>query len=114
MGDFPTPEKLVPDIFSPYGTSIVLLHNEKSNDFFENIKQELVYKYISDDMKPAILKINSAIVNSHDKPKKYNAFWQAYESNGYYSSRKIAFTGFERLKTLIPQFVKKPIKFLLN
>src|SRR5574344_523305 len=114
LGDFPIPDKLVPDIYSPLGTSIVLLHSGKGQYLFGKIEKSLLWKEIGDEMIEPILKINPAIVESHSKPKYYQKFWETYEQKGYFASRRIAFTMVDKIKIIIPSFVKKPIKAVLH
>ena len=114
LGDFPKPDKLVPEIYSPYGTSLVISHNEKGTDFFKRIENQLVNKEITDEMLNNILETNPAIISSHNKPEDYSTFWAEYESRGYYASRVLAVPPTRKRKPTLVSLIRKSVKFVLR
>ncbi len=114
LGDFPAPDLMIPEIFSPYGTSLVLSHGDKGTDYFNKIGNSLIYKEIDDGIINNILEINSAIVSSHKKPNNYEKFWNEYDNRGYNASRVIAVSNARLKKNKVLSLIKKLVKFCLG
>ncbi|MDR1539480.1 MAG: Coenzyme F420 hydrogenase/dehydrogenase, beta subunit C-terminal domain [Clostridiales bacterium] len=90
LGDYPTPQALVPDVSSPLGVNIVLVHSQKGEDSLRNIKDKLVLREVAVDEMIAVLKINTAIELNHERPKEYDRFWRVWSEYGYEKAKSIA------------------------
>ncbi len=80
MGDFWGIDKVIPKMDDKKGTSIVILHNEKSKDILNNISDDINYVQVSID--DAVAGQKNAFVPSCIN-KNRNKFWESYFDNGF-------------------------------
>ncbi len=76
LGDFWGIENVLLDFVNDSGTSAVLVHGERGEKVFENIKKSLVYREAQ-----ASPSFNGGLVNK-SKPSNYEKFWVDYEKHG--------------------------------
>lgn len=72
LADFWGIDKLVPHMFDDRGCSLVILHNEKANEFFKAVYADITYrKVLLDD----VLKFNKNMTFSVAEPKRRKSFF---------------------------------------
>lgn len=100
IGDFWGIEKVMPDFFSPDGTSLVLVHSELGTRLFHEIKKQL---YVRESTIKECLQPNLVAATSQSKQREW--FWKLYTSHGlmYAMNKLFQPPFFQRIK----QFISK-------
>lgn len=77
IGDFWGIEKRIPDFYSPYGNSVVLIHTRKGKILFDELKEAVIYTHssIKDCIQPQLVRAVS-------KPQNRTEFWDDYKNLG--------------------------------
>ena len=77
IGDFWHIEKTIPDFYNPDGTSVFLIHTDRGEELFNNIKENLEYR-LSDtkQCRQANLKAPTPVSEHRQK------FWKDYQRKG--------------------------------
>lgn len=65
IGDFWGLDKLDKAMYQPYGTSVVITHNNKIDEYIDEINKEMVFKSYPNDF---AYKYNDCLINSTNKP----------------------------------------------
>ncbi|MFC4283032.1 Coenzyme F420 hydrogenase/dehydrogenase, beta subunit C-terminal domain [Catenibacterium sp. GCM10023432] len=65
IGDFWGLDKLDQTMYQPYGTSIMITHNNKIDEYIDEINKEMVFKSYPNDF---AYKYNDCLINSTNKP----------------------------------------------
>lgn len=86
IGDLWGVDKLNPELDDDKGVSLVIIHSEKAQQFFENIDVALV-KMSNEYIK----KYNTSYLKSVDKPYMYEYFWWQFRRRGAGSLCKIKY-----------------------
>lgn len=78
IGDYWGIDEACPDFNDNKGVSIVLVNNSRGNKFFEDVKEDTIYKQckIEHSMQPPLIK-------PFDAPKDREIFWKAYRSRSF-------------------------------
>lgn len=79
LGDFWGIESVLPNFSDNKGVSAIILNTPKGTEFFDNIKENLVFKSV---MYSDVLKGNPALVTSVVKPSRSDKFWKLYRKCG--------------------------------
>ena len=108
MGDFWGIDKVIPKMDDKKGTSIVILHNEKSKDILNNISNDINYVQVSIDDAVAGQK-NSFAPSCINKNRK--KFWEDYFDKGFEAVVK---EHFEYCIINKLKYIVKKILFKLN
>ncbi len=88
LGDFWGIEKVLPDFSDDKGVSAVILNTEKGKQFFEKVKPQLTTQEVTYD---DIVAGNPSLINSVQKPKNSEKFWQLYSKYGLTKAYKVCF-----------------------
>lgn len=88
LGDFWGIESVLPDFSDNKGASAVILNTEKGKVFFNDIRNNLVTEQVTYN---DVLKGNSALLQSVQKPNKSDKFWEIYQTNGLQAAYKTCF-----------------------
>ena len=77
IGDFWHIEKTIPDFYDPDGTSVFLIHTDRGEEFFNNIKENLEYK-LSDTKQCWQANLEAPTPMSEHRQE----FWKDYQRKG--------------------------------
>ena len=98
IGDFWNIEKTIPDFYDTNGNSLILIHTNRGEELFENIKHDLNYR---------LSNVGECIQNNLREPtaasKSRDKFWRDYYKKGIdYVMRKYGTTSYsKRIKNKI-------------
>ena len=103
LGDFWGVKEIMPEFYDDKGVSLILVHNDKAKNIFENIKNEIEFKE-TDCM--AAIKYNICMLKSVKKPKERDTFFEDMNKYDFgVLSKKYAYVKIkQRIKNRLEMF----------
>lgn len=81
LGDYWGVEKIIPDIPSKTGVSLVLVHTNKGKNIVKIIEQTGIYLVETEDR--SYLKHQHNLNRPTERPERYDEFWKDYENDEF-------------------------------
>lgn len=107
LADFWGIKQVCPEMYNKFGTSLVVIHTDKGNQLFEELKDKINYKKV--DINEAI-KFNSAMIKSVKQDANTENFIKDIETESFKDALKKYITTektYKRIMKKIKRFIKK-------